>query len=80
MISLLSPSADRSRAVFTAALVPGVSDVAQAVPCLVGVEVIERAFTATRHRARVTIVGIEAVVHVSVEAVRSAKPRARANE
>jgi hypothetical protein len=58
----------------------GSSNVTPAIPRFVGVKVRKGALAAIRERTGITVVGIEAIVYVSVEAARPVKPRARPNE
>jgi hypothetical protein len=64
----------KSATVFTAAIMPGVTDVALSVPRLIGVEVGESLFPTLRHRSMVSVMRIEAVVDVAIEPVGSMKP------
>jgi hypothetical protein len=76
----LSASARGSRDVFAAAVVPRCANVSAAISRLIRMEVGERTFAATGQGARITVVGIKAIVYVSVEAPRSMKPGTRSNE
>ena len=70
----------KSAAAFTAAVMAGVAYVALPIPRLVGVEVIECMLAAVRQRSCVTMMRIEAVIDVAVEAVRAVEPGTRSEE
>lgn len=67
-------------AVFTGAIVAGIADVTLAVSGLVRMEVIEGLFPTFWNGATVTATRIIAIVNVTVEALRSAKPWAGSDE
>jgi hypothetical protein len=61
---------------FTAAIVSGIAYVALSISRLVGVEVVELALSALRQRPAVSVVRIEAVIDVAIEAAMSVEPGA----
>jgi hypothetical protein len=58
----------------------GIPNVALSIPCFITVEVIEGLLAALRHRSSITVVGIEAVVHMAVKAVVAVEPWTSSNE
>jgi hypothetical protein len=54
--------------------------VALAISRLVSMEMIERLFPALRERSTISVVRVKAVVDVTVEAMRTVKPRTGPNE
>src|ERR1700760_2205730 len=58
----------------------GIADVALAVACFVGVEMIEGAVAAAGEWSVVAVVRIVAVIHVAVEAVGPMEPGSSADE
>jgi hypothetical protein len=65
---------------FTARIMAGVAYVALSVTRFVSVEVVEPLFAAPRQGAMVTIMGVEAIIHVAVKAVRTVEPGASAKK
>jgi|HubBroStandDraft_6_1064221.scaffolds.fasta_scaffold1645643_1 hypothetical protein len=65
---------------FATAVMPGESNVPEAIPCFVGMKVREWTFPAIRKGARITVVGIKAIVNVPIESTRSTKPGSRTNK
>jgi hypothetical protein len=65
---------------FTARFMAGVAYVASPIPRLVPLEVIELLRPAPRQGSTVTVMRIEAVVHMSVKAVWAMKPGPSAKE
>jgi hypothetical protein len=70
----------KSSAVFTAWIVACLAYVALPIPRLVRMEMAERRLSALRHRSRITVARIIAVINVAVEAVRTMEPWASAEE
>ena len=70
----------KSRAVFTAPIVPRVSYVASPITRFVRVKVIECRRSAFRQRSYITMMGIETVIDVAVETVRAMEPWASSDE
>jgi hypothetical protein len=69
-----------SGAVFSAPVMAGVAYMALPVPRFVGVKVVKRLLPALRHRAGITVMGVVAVVYVTIKAVMTMKPWASADE
>ena len=69
-----------SRAVFSAAFMPGIPDMPLPIPSLIRMEVVERPFSTLRHRARVAIPRVVPVINVAVKPPPAMKPGPRANE
>jgi hypothetical protein len=69
-----------SGGVFTTAIMASVADVALPVSGFIRVEVVECALPASRQRAHITVMGIKAVVYVTVEAARTVEPGASSDE
>jgi hypothetical protein len=65
-----------SSRVFTTTIMTRITYVAPSIPCLVCVEVAERLFPSRWCRPRVTVARIVAIVHVTIEAVRTVEPGA----
>jgi hypothetical protein len=62
--------------VFGASVMGRVAYIASSISRLVGLEMIEALCPAFRHRSRITVMWIKAVVDVAVKAVRAVEPRA----
>jgi hypothetical protein len=69
-----------SGAVFAAPVMAGVAYMALPVPRLVSVKVVKRLLPALRHRSGITVMGVVAVVYVTIKAVMTVKPWASADE
>jgi hypothetical protein len=59
---------------------PGVADVAVAVAGLIAVEVLEGLCATLRERAVVAVVRVEAVIYVTIKAVRTMEPGASSDK
>jgi hypothetical protein len=68
------------KGVFAATIMARVAYVTLPVSPLIGVEMVERRLSATRHRSTVTVMRIISIVDVTVEAVRAVKPGASSNK
>ena len=66
--------------VFTATFMGSVGYVATPIPRLICLEVVEALRSATRQRANVSVMRIEAVVDMADKAVRSMEPGASSNK
>jgi hypothetical protein len=76
-----SPAMEATRkGVLIAGIMPGVAYVAMAVARFIPLKVIELLCSARRQRTVVSMVRIEAVVDVAVEAMRAMEPGAGTNE
>lgn len=69
-----------SCAMFAAAIVSGIADVASSIPRLVRVEVGECPVSAFRQGAYIAVVRVPAIIDVAVEAVRAVEPGAGSDE
>src|SRR5580692_5774243 len=67
-------------AVFVAAVVSSVADVASSVACFIGMEVGEGPVSAAVMRSGISVVGVPAVIDVSVEATWPMEPGSGAEE
>ena len=70
----------KSGAVFIAWIVTCVPYMALPIPRLVALEVREGTRTAVRHRSDITVMGIIAVIYVTIETMRSMKPGTGSDE
>jgi hypothetical protein len=66
--------------VFTAAFMSGYSNVPATISRFIGVKMGKRVFPSTGKGAHITVVRIEAIVDMPVEAARPMKPWSRSNE
>jgi len=63
-----------------ASVVGGLADMASAIACLVGMEVVEGRFPAAGEGSVVTVAWVVAVVHVTIKALMPVEPRTGPDE
>ena len=75
-----SASACESGSMFSTGIMPGVSYVTLAVPCFIGMEMVECPLAALGHRSGVTVTRVVTVIDMAVEAAMTVEPWAGSDE
>ncbi len=75
-----APTVKSWECMFTARIMVGSARVALPIPRFIAAEMVERLSPTRRHRPRVAVARIEAIVYVAVETVGPVKPGAGSEE